>query len=333
MSDTDAGDLLAPPPRPKTGVRWKAVVGLLGVVGLTIATASTVDDIKGRALPGWGPVVAALVLQTAAMVVAARAWVSLFPPRADRAALASALYTSQLTKYLPAGGFVQAASQVALSSHEGSMVAAALRLPVFSLSTVVAAFSLGSTLMFNTSLPAWGRVLAGCGILTVALLDRRMLASALRAARRVVHRLPAPDNLPPQRAILRCYGLMLVSLVATSAGFALMLRDVADVNLVFAGAAFCAGWAGGYLALPIPSGLFVREAVLIGALPSLATGTLLAASVAQRIVGFVAEALLAGVSYLRAVVARRTVSKRATDDVAVPDGARSYDMYDPPHHG
>jgi hypothetical protein len=43
MSDTDAGDRLAPRPPTKTAVRWKAIVELLGVVG-----ADRGDCINGR---------------------------------------------------------------------------------------------------------------------------------------------------------------------------------------------------------------------------------------------------------------------------------------------
>ena len=75
--------------------------------------------------------------------------------------------------------------------------------------------------------------------------------------------------------------------------------------LVTTAAALCAGWAAGYLVLFIPSGLGVREAVLLAALPNLAAAPLLAASVAHRLLGLLAEAVLAGATQLRAVRARR----------------------------
>jgi hypothetical protein len=51
--------------------------------------------------------------------------------------------------------------------------------------------------------------------------------------------------------------------------------------------------------------VLVREGVLIATLPGLATGSLLAASVAHRLTGFLAEALLAGRAHAGALGRRR----------------------------
>ena len=304
MSEGDATDLVAPAPAPGRGVRWKAVIGLASVAGLVVATVSTVDDVREQALPGAVPLVVALVLQVVAMVLAARGWVALFPADADRRALSRGLYTSQLTKYLPAGGFVQAASQVALSSQDTGVGPAALRLPIFSVCSVVAAATVGSGLAAAADLPTWARGLAVLGLGLLVLLDRRVLAAVLDLARRVIRRLPPPDALPGQGAILRCYTCVLVNQLAYAAAFVVLLDDLAKIDLPVAGAAFAAGWAIGYVALPLPSGLLVREGILIATLPGIATGSLLAASVAHRLTGFMAEAALAGVAHV-AVVSRR----------------------------
>jgi hypothetical protein len=201
-----------------------------------------------------------------------------------------------------AGGFVQAASQVALSSREGVMPAA-LRLPVFSAFAVVAAATLSSGLVFDTDLPGWARMLAGLGLSTVVLLDRRVLQGALRIARRAIRRLPEPDLIPAQPAIIRCYGALLANELAYGLAFALPLGDISDVPLATSMAAFCGGWVLGYLALPLPSGLGVHKAVLVAALPGVG-GSILAASLAHRLIGFVAEASLATTAQLRALTGR-----------------------------
>ena len=273
---------------------------LLGLAGLTVAAFSMVDDVREQALPDVRALVIAFVLQIVAMVMSARAWVALFPPDADQRALASGLYTSQLTKYLPAGGFVQAASQVALSTTgPGDLGVTALRLPVFSLCNLVAGATISTVLVFDTDLSPWARVLAACGLSTLLLLHRRVLTTTLRAARRLIRRLPEPSTIPPQASILRCFGFATVNLAAYGGAFAVLVRDLAGVRPVWAGAAFCAGWAAGYLALPVPSGLGVREGVIVAVLPGLPAGSLIAASVAHRLTGFVAEALLAGGARLR----------------------------------
>lgn len=313
VSDSDAADLIArdAAPKPKVGRRWKALIGLASIGGLAVAAFSTVDDAREQALPGPVPVGAALVLQFAAMVLAARGWVSLFPDGADRQALTRGLYTSQLTKYLPAGGFLQAASQVALSSEQSGIGAAALRLPVFSLCSVVAAATVGSALAVAGDLAPWARLVAALALSLLLLLHRRVLAATLNLVRRAIRRLPPPERLPDQAAILRCYGNVLANQIAYAAAFVVLLGDLADVDALGAAAAFSAGWAIGYLVLPLPSGVLVREGVLIATLPGLATGSLLAASVAHRLTGFVAEAALAGRAQLplrrrRGVPAART---------------------------
>ena len=308
MTETDAGDLVPQGPEPARPRRWQAVVGLVGLAAVAIATVTTVDDARGKALPGPWALAAALVVHVCALIFIGRAWVALFPPEADRRALASSLYTSQLTKYLPAGGLVQAASQVALSAQTSGVGSAALRLPVFSLCAVAAAATLAAPLAFSSSLPAWARALAGLGLLVLLLLDRRLLGWVLRTARRVVHRLPDAADLPPQRAILTSYGFALANMATYAAAFTILLDDVTDVDPLLAAAALCAAWVIGYIVIPLPSGLGVREVVLVAALPALAAGPLLAASLAHRLLAIGAEAGLAGVTRLRIARDRHRVS-------------------------
>jgi hypothetical protein len=305
LSETDVGDLIPPEPQGGRGARWKAVIGLAGLIGLAVAAFTSVDDARSQALPGWGPLLLAGGVQIVSVAFSAQAWVSLFPPDADRRMLTRGLYTSQLTKYLPAGGFVQVASQVALSSEPGGLALAALRLPVFSMCSVVAAATTGSLLALSDDLPTWGRVAAGAALLTVVVLDRRVLARVLGAARRFISRLPEPTALPSQAAILRCYGFALLNMVTYAGAFVLLLGDLADVDPLRVGAALGAGWAAGYLVLPLPSGLGVREGVLKVALPGIAIGSLLGASLAHRLLGLVAEGLLAGQAHLRSSLTRR----------------------------
>ena len=293
-------------------------MGLAGLVGLAIAAVSTADDARGQTLPGAAPVAAAVVLHMVALGCASWAWASLFPPGVDRRVLASGLYTSQLTKYLPAGGFVQMASQVALSS-QGDVAAAALRFPVFSLTYIMAGVTIGAGVALDGDLPTWGRLLAGLGLGLLVTLDRRMLAAALRLARRVVKRLPEPDRLPSQAAILRCYIGALGNMAVYSAAFVILLRDLTDIDAFPAWAALAAGWAVGYVVVFLPSGIIVREAVLLAALPGLETAVLLGASVAHRLAGLVGEILMSAWGHLRVRRARRADEHPA--GVPTPDEA------------
>lgn len=292
--------------------RWRAVVGLLGLVGLAVAAYTTVDDVRDQALPSARALGLSLLLLVVAMVFVAQAWIALFPSHVDRAALARGLYTSQLTKYLPAGGFVQAASQVALSSQDG-VASAAIRLPVFSLCTLAAAATVGSGLAFDADLPEWARVLAGLGLASVAVLDRRLLRRILQAARRWTDRVPEASTLPSQGAVVRCYLAMVVNMLAYSLAFTVLLGDLTNVRPWVVLAAFPAAWGLGYLVLPVPSGLGVREAVLVAALPGVPAGSLLAASVANRLSALVVEAGLVVSSQVRAALSARQTKSEDKD--------------------
>jgi uncharacterized membrane protein YbhN (UPF0104 family) len=308
LTDLDSAEIVAPATseKAKRGARWRGAITLLGLVGLTIAAVSSTRSAQEHALPGPGPMAIAFVLHIVALAFAAQAWISLFPPSADRRELARGLYTSQLTKYLPAGGVAQAASQVAFAGNqEGGLRAAALRLPVFSMCAVVSGATIGSTLVFDSDLPTWGRALAACALLSLLALRRSVLAAVLRLARRVVKRLPEPDALPPQGAILRCYACCLGNLLAFSIGFAVLLGDLSNVGRPTVVAAMAAAWTAGYLVVPLPGGLGVREAVIVAALPGVSTGTLLAVSVAHRLLGLTAEGSLAGIAHVRALRDRR----------------------------
>ena len=148
MTETRADDLVGVSSS-RRKVRWQAAVELLGLAGLVVAVATTVDDVQGKVLPGPGPLAAGLLFSGLALVSSGAGWAALFSRDADRRALVTALYTSQLIKYLPAGGLVQVASQVTLTGQSSGMTAAAVRLPVFSACTVCAGATLGSLLAFN----------------------------------------------------------------------------------------------------------------------------------------------------------------------------------------
>lgn len=303
-----AGDLLTPespaPDKRRRRINWKAIIGLAGLIGLALAASASANKAQSQDLPGWGALGGAYALHVVGLMCAGQAWIALFPPSADRRALAGGLYVSQLTKYLPAGGFVQQASQLALSSQDG-VGSAALRLPVFALCGVAAGATGGSLLAFDSDLPVWGRVLAACGLTVVIALDRRILQQVLLLARRFVKRLPEPDTLPAQSAILRSYVFLLLDIAVFAAAFVILVADLADgVNPVLTGAALSAGWVLGYVAVIFPSGLGVREGVLLAVL-SVPNNALLAASVAHRLLGLAAEGTMAGLAHLRTAVAAR----------------------------
>jgi hypothetical protein len=269
----------------------RLTVFLLGLVGLVIAFRRAVGESRGQALPDAQSLAVAGVLIMASMLMAGRGWTRLFDERHDRRALALSLYASQLTKYLPAGGFVQAAGQVSMSVTAGTGVGhAAAATAVWAFTVVVAGCMLAPGLVFAASLPVWLRALSLFGLLAPALLHRRALAAGLHLAHRIIGRVPDPDVLPSQRSLLVSFALAVGNALTGSAAFAVLLRSPGiDADRVTVMSAFALSWVVGFLVFPLPGGIGVREAVLVAIVPGASAAALLGAALAQRLLVLLSE--------------------------------------------
>ncbi|MGH2747326.1 MAG: hypothetical protein ACRDKB_05325 [Actinomycetota bacterium] len=268
---------------------------LAGLLGLAVAVARAVDDTHDQVMPSPGALAVAAVFGLIAILTSGRAWVVLFADvlesGAERLQLEGAYYVSQLTKYLPGGGVVQAASQVGLAASLGVPLGrVALAFPVSAVGSVAAGTTLGAGLVLSGVLPGWARALALLGLAAPVFLHRRLMTGVLRLARRAVGRIPAPNRLPSQRSILVYYGWAIASISASAAAYTVLLRSLtgeANPAVVFSASAL--SWAVGFLVVPIPSGIGIREAVLIAMIPGVGTVSLLAASLAQRLLAIGAD--------------------------------------------
>jgi hypothetical protein len=113
---------------------------------------------------------------------------------------------------------------------------------------------------------------------------------------RLVRRQAPPDLVPPQRAILVSSAWSVATLLASGGAFALLVSDASNGTLV-AILGYALAWAVGFLALPFPSGLGVREAVLVAVVGP--TAPVIAASIVHRLVTIAAEGVLVVWSRLR----------------------------------
>lgn len=303
----------------------RLAIFVLGLVGLVIALRRAIDESHGQALPDARSLIVAGLLTFASLILAGQAWVRLFDDRHDRRALAVSLYASQLTKYLPAGGFVQAAGQVSMTVTAGAGLGqAATATAVMAFTTVVAGCTLSAALVFAGSLPAWLRAISLLGLLAPVLLHRRVLAVALHAAHRLVRRVPDPDTLPSQRRLLVSYAWALGNSLAGSAAYAVLLRSPGvSTDRVTVIAAFAFSWVVGFLVFPLPGGIGVREAVLVAVVPGASSAALLGASLAQRFLLLASEVLLAFGSQLFVWSGRR-MGPVSTADVA-PTGTSHHE--------
>ena len=160
------------------------------------------------------------------------------------------------------------------------------------------------------SQPIVPRVLLGlAGVATVALLDRRWMVVVLRKIPRT--RDASPDLVPPQRAIVTAWLASVVTITISGSTYWLLLGSFGRAgNPLFVIGAFAAAWTVGFVAVPIPSGVGIREGILAALLHGmLPASVIVAASVYQRLVSVASEGVLAAVASHRLRPARLAAAR------------------------
>jgi glycosyltransferase 2 family protein len=293
------------------------VMVVLAFFAYTLADAWNKTD--GR-LPSIARLGFAAFLVAVGLLAAATAWANLIGSdrRLDHGA---ALLLSQLGKYVP-GAIWQAAGLVSLARSVGVRVGRSVTaFTVMALTQAVAggAFALVLALGWS-SIPILPRVLLGLGgVAGVAFLDRRWMVKLLHVIPRT--RSASLDVVPPQMAIVRAWLASIVTLAATSAAYVLLLGSFGVVHhpvRVFA--AYAVAWTIGFLAVPIPSGIGVRETVLAAMLHGVFPGSVIvAASVYLRLVTVATEGISAAGASQRLRPARLAAARRTAEGDAVSD--------------
>jgi glycosyltransferase 2 family protein len=293
---------------------------VVGGVAIGIALVRAWNDSRsGDLVPSWSALLISLALLGVSFTGVAWGWVSLFPRSADRIQLARAVYLSQLGKYVP-GGVWQPSSQVALARSAGVTLAdAAVAFPVSMIAVIAAAAATAGVLLILPGTPLSGgmRVLVGLGPLVLVILHRSWMAKALELARRRVKRIPDHAVLPRQTQIYVATAWQFVAVLGQGLSFAWLIHDLdGSVGLIPATGAFALAWVVGFVAVPVPAGLGLREAVLVGVLGGITgTPTIIAAAVAHRLVNIACEILVIAAN--RVHIAWHTRRTRGTKPVAV----------------
>lgn len=108
------------------------------------------------------------------------------------------------------------------------------------------------------------------GLAGLALLSPPVFHRLIGVATRITRRQPIPrERLLSYRDVLACGALAALAMILNGAGFAFVLSafvELSPAELLAAAAIFNLAGAIGVVVLPVPSGLGVREAVLIGLL-------------------------------------------------------------------
>ena len=249
-------------------------------------------------------------------IAAAQGWALCFERAVPTAQLTRAYYSSQVGKYLP-GGIWQPLSQILLVGRDASAIHRTATAYVVSLwSFLMAGATVGGLGLagFGTSLSPWVRVAAGgCALVALFMLRRSILGVVLDHVPACLRRGATAADLPRQATILGCAALTGIGLVLHGIAYSVLLEAIDPHTFALPVFAFVAAWLIGFLAIPVPSGIGVREAILVACLRrTWPVAPIVAASVAQRLTGIVAELALVAIAHLPNLVARlRSVVTRS----------------------
>jgi hypothetical protein len=278
------------------GTWIRRIVLVIGVPSLLIASWFAARELGTVESPPWWALAPAALLNLVSLWTSARSWDVLLPPEVDRRQADDSFYTSQLMKYSPVGGAAQAVSQAALATgSEVSALRATTAMLVSKLTIVIAGGAFGPILaVSNPDLPTWARLAL---LLTPAVFvvgHPRVLRSAVTVTARLLRRDPDHTVLPPQGAVWRSIAWAVPALGAAGASFAVLAWAAGlGANLVQATAGFALAWVIGFLVIPVPAGLGIREgaaALLIAGDPA----SKLVGAVLFRVVVIATEAVMVG---------------------------------------
>lgn len=282
--------------------RLQLMMLVIGIPAMAVAGWYAYGDIQRLEAPPLWALAPALAANLISVALSARSWSVLLDDMVPRQTLDDAFYTSQLMKYTPVGGVAQAVSQAALArTDEVGLARAGTAMVLSKLTTVISAGVFGPLLaLSSSSLPGWIRL----GLLAtpaVLILGRRpLMAWSLERLRGIVPKVPDHTVLPTQRQIWWSVTWCAGSLAMAGVTFAVLAITAGlGVNWVQATAGFAISWAVGFLVIPIPAGLGVREAAL-GLLVAGNPGAVLVSAVLFRGVAIVTEGLLFAQVRLRA---------------------------------
>jgi hypothetical protein len=286
----------------------RGVFGILGLAFLIAALRSGAADLQSRGWPGWPNFAGALGLLLVGLVAVAHGWAILFGAGEDGHRLRFGFYVSQFGKYIP-GGIWQLAGQVlwsASSTVSPRRVAELVPIHLF--------VQLCSGLLLTAAWavvaegnPAPVRFLAVAAASIALGLRRPWLDKMVALAPRFRLTRGWTPRLPDQANIWGSLAWTVVTLVVSGSAFLVLLSAIHPVgHPIRAILAFAAAWTVGFVALPFPSGIGVREAALVWLL-GLPPDVVVAASISHRLVTIVGEIV---VSVTAALLRRASDSKR-----------------------
>jgi uncharacterized membrane protein YbhN (UPF0104 family) len=254
----------------------------------------TVERPSANEVPSLATLGVACAFTTTSLAAAGFQWVTLLDAQgAQRRTAFRGVFVSQLSKYLPAGGVFQVATQLSLS--DSGTPASRLGLFVTGMVQLCAACPVVGLLLILPSSATVPRTIAILATPLVLLAHPTVMSWGLDTASRFIRsfsNLAAPI---PKGRLARGQLMALVNIALLSLGFATISLSVdQSVSFLAATGAFALAWLAGFVVVPLPAGLGVREAALVALLPDLSPANVVLAGVILRLVGLVSEVGLAG---------------------------------------
>jgi len=270
----------------------------LVVAFFALALVKAWQATDGEFPPVWRALVTA-GLWTVGLIALAFAWSMLLggDRRVDHGA---AVLVAQLGKYVP-GGVWQATGQVALARSAGvPLRRGAVTFSVLAILQAISGcvFAVALAGAWSDASAAVRLLLAVGGAALLAFVDRRWIVCPLHKIPRT--RDASSEIVPAQGPMVLAFGGCFVTLLCASVGYVVVLASFGSVsNPTLVVAAYAAAWTVGFIAVPVPAGVGVREAILLTILHgSSPASVLVAASVYHRLISVATEgALAAGASH------------------------------------
>lgn len=261
---------------------------LVGVPTCAVAAFFAFRDSRTIDFPG--PVITAVVcvLTLVFLLLAAESYATLIEPTQRRSARAS-FFSSQLVKYIPAGGvaqFASQASQLDLDGKSGIRIVAESKIIAAAAGLV---WGLTFAIFADDAALIWrlGAAAGGVAALSVWTPWFDSLVSW------VGERTGAHGGTHDRNQTARSFVLGVASVGAAGIAFALLLstQTASAPPVIAAVSAYALAWTAGYLAVPFPGGIGVREAVLVLLLP-VELGSVLVVAIAVRVIQVGCELVL-----------------------------------------
>lgn len=258
-----------------------------------LIAALTIERPGSNELPSVPVLALACMFTTASLAAAALQWAILLDVSGSRRIVAyRSVFVSQLSKYLPAGGLFQVASQVSLS--ESGSPRSRFQLFLTGVVQLCAACPVTGLLLLASSSAPVPRTIAILATPIIVLAHPRIMSLLLSVSRRFMKSVESGANLPSHGRLARAQLLALSNIALLSAGFGVVAVAVdQSTSFLTATGAFALAWLAGFVVVPLPSGLGVREAALVALLPDLSPANVVLTAVILRLVGLVSEVGLA----------------------------------------